>query len=50
MSVILPQINKAQPTKSDTQHRRWIYVPYDRLTDRTGPLHDWACPPMAMAA
>jgi deoxyribodipyrimidine photolyase-related protein len=40
MSVFLPQINKAQPTKSNTQERRWIYVPYDRLTDRTGPLHE----------
>jgi deoxyribodipyrimidine photolyase-related protein len=40
MSVCLPQINKAQPTKSDTQERRWIYVPYNRLTDRTGQLHE----------
>jgi deoxyribodipyrimidine photolyase-related protein len=40
MSVFLPQIKKALPTKSDTQDRRWIYVPYDRLTDRTGPLLD----------
>lgn len=40
MSVFLPQLNNAQPTKSDTQERRWIYVPYDRLTDRTGPLHE----------
>ncbi len=38
MSVFLPQINKALPTKTDTQDRRWIYVPYDRLTGRTGPL------------
>jgi deoxyribodipyrimidine photolyase-related protein len=38
MRVFLPQITKAQPTKSDTQDRRWIYIPYDRLTDRTGPL------------
>jgi deoxyribodipyrimidine photolyase-related protein len=40
MRVFLPQITKAQPTKSDTQRRRWIYIPYDRLTDRTGPLFD----------
>ncbi len=40
MSVFIPQINKAKPTKSDTQDRRWIYVPYDRLTDRAGPLLD----------
>ncbi len=38
MSVFLPQITKAAPTAADAQARRWIYVPYDRLTDRTGPL------------
>jgi deoxyribodipyrimidine photolyase-related protein len=26
------------PTASDVRDRRWIYVPYDRYTDRTGPL------------
>ena len=26
------------PTAEDLQHRRWIYIPYDRYTDRTGPL------------
>ncbi len=40
MRVFFPQIVKALPSKSDTQDRRWIYVPYDRLTDRTGPLLD----------
>src|ERR1700742_3919110 len=40
MSVFLPQIKKALPTESDTQDRCWIYVPYDRLTDRAGPLLD----------
>ena len=40
MRVFFPQIVKALPSTSDTQDRRWIYVPYDRLTDRTGPLLD----------
>ena len=39
MSVFLPQVKKAAPTPADVRDRRWIYVPYDRLTDRTGPLH-----------
>ncbi len=26
------------PTASDLRNRRWIYVPYDRFTDRAGPL------------
>ena len=32
--LILP----AQPTALDIKARRWIYIPYDRYTDRTGPL------------
>jgi len=40
MSVFLPQVTKAALTGSDTRDRRWIYVPYDRLIDRTGPLLD----------
>jgi deoxyribodipyrimidine photolyase-related protein len=40
MRVFFPQIVKALPSTSDTQDRRWVYVPYDRLTDRTGPLLD----------
>ncbi len=32
------RIKSLQPTKSDLTHRRWIFVPYDRFTDRTGPL------------
>lgn len=31
-------IAPSQPTPQDLQNRRWIYVPYDRFTDRTGPL------------
>ncbi len=26
------------PKAADLAHRRWIYIPYDRYTDRTGPL------------
>ena len=32
------QINAHRPTPTDLSHRRWIYIPYDRFTDRTGPL------------
>lgn len=31
-------IKAAHPTAADIRNRRWIYVPYDRCTDRTGPL------------
>jgi deoxyribodipyrimidine photolyase-related protein len=31
-------ISSAQPTATDIKNRRWIYIPYDRYTDRTGPL------------
>jgi deoxyribodipyrimidine photolyase-related protein len=31
-------IQKAYPTPADLQKRRWIFIPYDRFTDRTGPL------------
>jgi deoxyribodipyrimidine photolyase-related protein len=42
MSVFLPQLIKAAPTLNDAQDRRWIYVPYDRLTDRVGALQNTA--------
>ncbi len=32
------QIARAAPSAADLKRRRWIYVPYDRYTDRTGPL------------
>src|ERR1700749_241316 len=32
------QIKAAHPAAKDLAHRRWIYVPYDRFTDRVGPL------------
>jgi deoxyribodipyrimidine photolyase-related protein len=38
MPPFLEQIARARPTKKDVKARRWIYLPYDRLTDRTGPL------------
>jgi deoxyribodipyrimidine photolyase-related protein len=38
MSVFLERVSKAAPTKSEARDRRWMYVSYDRLTDRAGPL------------
>ena len=32
------QIAPYQPAAADIKHRRWIYIPYDRYTDRVGPL------------
>src|ERR1700761_4362788 len=32
------QIKAAHPSAKDLAHRRWIYVPYDRFTDRAGPI------------
>jgi hypothetical protein len=40
MNVFLPQVIKAAPTANDARDRRWIYLPYDRLTDRAGPLQN----------
>ncbi len=34
------QIHPAHPTSADIRNRRWIYIPYDRYTDRTGPLSE----------
>ena len=34
------QIASAAPNAADISGRRWIYVPYDRYTDRTGPLSE----------
>ena len=33
-------IKPAYPTARDLKSRRWIFIPYDRFTDRTGPLTD----------
>lgn len=38
MTHFASQIASAHPTAHDLQHRRWLYIPYDRLTVRTGPL------------
>ena len=38
MTAFFDQIAKAAPNRSEARDRRWIYIPYDRLTDRTGPL------------
>jgi deoxyribodipyrimidine photolyase-related protein len=38
MPAFEKQIKAALPTASDIANRRWIYIPYDRYTDRTGPL------------
>ena len=32
------RIAGAEPTQDDLGTRRWIYIPYDRCTDRVGPL------------
>ena len=42
MTLFERQIAPAHPTKSDLESRRWIYIPYDRFTDRTGPLTEQA--------
>ncbi len=36
------QIRSAAPAASDIHDRQWIYVPYDQLTDATGPLAERA--------
>src|ERR1700749_3755446 len=38
MPTFRNQIERAYPSSADIAHRRWIYVPYDRFTDRVGPL------------
>ena len=38
MASFAQQIAPAHPTSQDLQELRWVYVPYDRFTDRTGPL------------
>ncbi len=40
MSLFAEQIRKAEPSADESAARRWIYVPYDRLTDATGPLSE----------
>jgi deoxyribodipyrimidine photolyase-related protein len=38
MSAFAEQVKAARPTAGEIANRRWIYVPYDRYTDRVGPL------------
>src|ERR1700744_6472758 len=38
MSTFRKQVEAAHPTAEDIANRRWVYVPYDRYTDRVGPL------------
>jgi deoxyribodipyrimidine photolyase-related protein len=38
MATFAGQIQLAYPTSQDLKDRRWIFVSYDRFTDRTGPL------------
>jgi deoxyribodipyrimidine photolyase-related protein len=38
MTLFQKLIAQHAPKAADLANRRWIYVPYDRFTDRTGPL------------
>jgi deoxyribodipyrimidine photolyase-related protein len=38
MPAFTKQLEIAHPTKEEIANRRWIYIPYDRYTDRVGPL------------
>jgi deoxyribodipyrimidine photolyase-related protein len=40
MDAFSKQIREAAPNRADAENRRWIYVPYDRLTDAAGPLSE----------
>ena len=42
MGLFEEQIAPAEPSAEDVRRRRWIYVPYDRLTDAAGPLSETA--------
>jgi deoxyribodipyrimidine photolyase-related protein len=42
MGLFQKQIAAAAPTAKDIATRRWIFVPYDRFTDRVGPLAEQA--------
>ena len=42
MPAFAKQIEPAYPSAGDIANRRWIYVPYDRYTDRVGPLTEQA--------
>jgi deoxyribodipyrimidine photolyase-related protein len=38
MPTFQTQVEAFHPSAKDIAHRRWIYIPYDRFTDRVGPL------------
>ena len=38
MASFQKQISASAPKAADLKSRRWIYIPYDRYTDRSGPL------------
>jgi (6-4)DNA photolyase len=38
MAGFAEEIKSSQPNAREIAKRRWIYVPYDRYTDRVGPL------------
>ena len=42
MKEFAQQIAAAAPSHSDVRHRRWIFVPYDRLTAAAGPASEQA--------
>jgi deoxyribodipyrimidine photolyase-related protein len=42
MIPFLDLIQRFLPTPDESRSRRWIYIPYDRLHDRVGPLADTA--------
>ncbi len=42
MELFLKRMKDAEPSAADVKHRRWIYVPYDRLTDEAGPMTEQA--------
>lgn len=38
MAGFLKRITDYAPSPAEARERQWVYVPYDRLNDRTGPL------------
>ncbi len=41
MTEFEKQVAAFAPSAKAVKARRWVYVPYDRYTDRTGPLAEW---------
>ena len=38
MSLFLERMRQLQPSPAERQGRQWVFVPYDRLHERAGPL------------